>query len=130
MESIDEILKNKQSKSNFTGLIKKVQQLQCINRIFGNLLDQEMATHCFVAKIENNELRVVVENASWATRLRYAIPDILKKMSYQPELQQIEKIHYSISPKEQNFVLEQKQKIVLSAENEKIWRETLEFLRK
>ncbi len=40
---------------------------------------------------------VIVDNASWATNLRYAIPDIIKTLRTQPEFKGLQSIHYHIS---------------------------------
>jgi hypothetical protein len=128
MESINEILRSN-PRSNFTGLITKAQQLQSLNHIFCNLLDSVLATHCFVAKLIGDELTVCVESSSWATRLKYAIPDIIKKLQYQPELKNVTKIIYRISPKVEIFKQEKAVKSTISAENDKLWRETLEYLK-
>jgi hypothetical protein len=129
MESINEIMRDNSSKSHFTGLIAKAKYLEKLNNFFSKILDSTLATHCFIAKFENDELTLVVDSPTWATKLRYAIPDLLKNLKCQSEFKSVAKINYCISPKNENVYILKKKKNLMTEENEKYWNETLKSLK-
>jgi hypothetical protein len=79
--------------------------------------------------LEGSTLAVVVTNASWATKLRYAIPDIIKNLRTQPEFKTITVIRYYIN--QQTQPLKSRKKLTkLSPDNEILWKGTLARLNK
>ena len=51
-----------------------------------------------LAAIKKGTLFLMVDNASWATNLRFAAPEIKKTLSSEPEFKNIKKIKYFINP--------------------------------
>ncbi|KPJ67557.1 MAG: hypothetical protein AMJ43_04735 [Coxiella sp. DG_40] len=82
---------------NITRLIKKSSSLQNLNRLFQEMLNDDLSKHCQIAQKTKDSLVIVVDNASWATNLRYAIPDIIKMLRTQPEFKNIRTIRYYIN---------------------------------
>jgi hypothetical protein len=77
-------------------LAKKIASLQHLNHIFQNALNNDLANHCSIAKQTKNSLVLIVDNSSWATNLRYALPDIIKTLQIYPEFKNLQKIQYKI----------------------------------
>jgi hypothetical protein len=63
-------------------LITRVRQLDRYSRRLRQLLPSPLCEHCRVADIRENKLIVGVDNAVWATKLRFYVPSLL------PQLQQ------------------------------------------
>lgn len=110
-------------------LITKTKQLEQLNRIFQNLIDSSLAKHCQVAKFSKKQLVLIVDNAAFATRLRFAIPDILKNLRIQPEFHELKKINYSIAVVSETPAKKRPKKL-LSNENQKLLQEMRNSLRK
>lgn len=94
MKTIGDILTAKTSK--LAHLLLHNQQAQFLNTIFHGIIDQSMTKHCNIVKIEGHQLLVSVSNAAWATKFRYAIPELLKNLRTQPEFNNITAIRYII----------------------------------
>lgn len=82
---------------NITKLIKKSSSLQNLNRLFQEILNNDLSKHCQIAEKTKDSLVIVVDNASWATNLRYTIPDIIKTLRTQPEFKGLQNIRYHIN---------------------------------
>ena len=67
-------------------LISKANRLKHFNSLLAMHLEMEIAKHCQVAKFEDNCLFVLTDNGSWATQLRFHIPDLMVKLRKHPEL--------------------------------------------
>lgn len=93
MQTISQII-NRNSK--LEELIAKAKELQQLNQIFCSALETSLSKHCHLSKIKGSELVVTVDSSAWATRLRYAIPEIIKNIRTQPEFKDIEKIKYTV----------------------------------
>jgi len=52
---------------------------------------------CKLAKIENGRALVIIDSSAWASKFRYAIPDLLKNLRVQPEFQNLKEIRYQIT---------------------------------
>lgn len=75
---------------------KKIASLQQLNHIFKNAINNDLTSHCTIAKQTKDSLIIIADNASWATNLRYAIPDIIKTLQIYPEFRNLQKIRYKI----------------------------------
>jgi hypothetical protein len=127
MKTVDSMFRHIDSLQELAG---KAKEIQYLNQIFSCILPSDLAKHCRLAKVdvEENILLVVVDSSVWATRIRYAAPDILKNLKTQPEFKSIKYIECLVVPNEEATVrLISKEK--LSPSSEKIWRETLSSLR-
>ncbi|MBA2653955.1 MAG: DUF721 domain-containing protein [Gammaproteobacteria bacterium] len=81
----------------FKPLMDKTANLQRLNAVW-SIIMQEWAEHCVVADFEKGELLLQVRNAAWATRVRYAVPEIIKKLGGHAEFKLLNKIKCKISP--------------------------------
>lgn len=113
--------------TQLTKLISQTAQHKNYAHILNSLLDPNLAQHCNFAKLHKDTLVLVVDSAAWATRLRYAIPDILKILVTQPLFQEVKKIRYLVAPQLEDTTTK-KPKTPLSPQNEKLWRELLQEL--
>lgn len=128
MKTITEIFKK--SNSPLAKLIGKTRSSQDLEVVFHTVIDENLAKHCKLANYEDSKLTVTVTNTSWATRLRYAIPDIIKNLQVQPEFKAITSLRYTInSPQAQAPKLKSKN-LRLSHENELLWKKTIADLKK
>jgi len=127
MKTITEILKK--IDSPLTKLINKSKTAKDLGLIFCTSLDADLAKHCHFANYKNSVVTVTVSNTSWATRLRYIIPDIIKNLRVQPEFKTITTIRYIINPQKQAPKTKNKQ-IKLSSDNKTLWQSTLDDLKK
>lgn len=79
----------------FQPLIQKTQQLTQLNQCL-HTIAVDLAAHCRVADIQGNCLILHVDNAAWATRLRYETPQLLKLLNPHPDFSNIEAIRWQI----------------------------------
>ena len=127
MKTIGEILEK--NDSLLVKLIKKTQNTKKLAFIFQNVLDPSIAKNCEFANLVKTVITVTVKNASWATRLRYAIPDMIKNLRTQPEFKNAKTIRYLITPPVEATKIK-KPPIKLSHSNEILLRKTLNKLQK
>lgn len=129
MKTIAQILDNQTS--GLAKLLAKAEITRRMDLMWKKNLDPDLARHCNFAKITKETLVATVDNAAWATRLRYAIQDILKNIQTQTEFQMVKKIRYVIRPEiatGEEPEKSQLKKPKISPESEKLWRETLRGL--
>jgi hypothetical protein len=127
MKTIGEILKN--NNTTLAKLIKKTQNTKSLDAVFQSMLDADFAKNCHFASLEGPTLTIVVTNASWATKLRYAIPDMIKNLHTQQEFKAITTIRYRIN-QPTPYSKSQKKPTKLSHSNEILWKEALARLKK
>jgi len=83
--------------SKLSNVFDSLERLEKQNFVFKNILGPELATRCKLAKIENGRALVIVDSSAWASKFRYAIPDLLKNLRIQPEFQNLKDIRYQIT---------------------------------
>ena len=88
---IKNILTNKNSK--LSQILKKASDLKKLNEIFQATINSELAKHCYLVEITKESITLVVDNASWATTLRYTTPDIIKILQAKTEFNALKKIY-------------------------------------
>lgn len=71
-----------------------------IKIILNQSLDHELAKHIQVSRLENNQLRLIVDSPAWATRLRYKQEEIINRFQNYAITKIINSIHIKISPAE------------------------------
>jgi len=129
MKTIGEILEK--NNSIFTKLIKKTKDTKDLAAVFQSVLDANLTKNCQFAKLEDSVITIAVKNAAWATRIRYAIPDMLKNLRTQPEFKKITSIRYFVVVHPTTHATALKKKTTkLSSTNEVLWQETLAKLQK
>jgi|WetSurMetagenome_2_1015567.scaffolds.fasta_scaffold33069_4 hypothetical protein len=94
MKLVSHFLQDK--KSPLAKIIAKAQELQYLNKIFAATLEGDLAKHCFITNLIDTQIHITADSSAWATKLRYATPEILKSINTQPEFKNIKKIKYSI----------------------------------
>lgn len=67
-------------------VLAKVEQLRTLNQQIQTLLRPELAQHCQVANLRDGCLILQVDNAAWATQLRFEQTELLSKLRKQPAL--------------------------------------------
>ena len=128
MKTITDILHKRDS--FLTKLINKTKNSKNLEVIFRTAVEQNLAKHCHFANYKTSELSVTVTNTAWATRLRYAIPDIIKQLRIQPEFKEITKIRYIVASTLTSPTKPKKEKNKLSRDNEELLRKTMLDLKK
>ena len=105
--------------NQLTKLMAKVNKLNELNQYLSDILPLKLAKHCKIANFTGDELVLVVDNSTWATRIRYMSPDLVEKFREIPELQQINSIKTIIRAdiKKDNKQQEEATKPQLSKEN-------------
>lgn len=102
MKTLADLLTSQSLKPYFD----KAQYLTQLNKIF-SIEMQEWAEHCQIANFEAGRLNLQVGNAAWATRIRYAIPEIIKTLSSYTEFASLKIIKISLDmtkhPKTQGY---------------------------
>jgi len=127
MKTIADILKK--NNSPLAKLINKLKSSQDLEIIFHTALDASLAKHCHFANYKNSELTVTVSNTSWATRLRFAIPDIIKQLQIQPEFKTLTSIRYTVISPQMLTIKSKSPGTKLSSNNEILWQRTLADLK-
>ena len=127
MKTIGEILGK--NNSPLTKLIKKNQDVRNLASVFQSMFDANLVKNCQFASLEGSVVNVMVKNVAWATRIRYAIPDMLKNLRTQPEFRMITSIHYFID-RPTCAANPKKKKEKLSGDNEVLWQKTVARLKK
>ncbi|MDH5256596.1 MAG: DUF721 domain-containing protein [Gammaproteobacteria bacterium] len=83
---------------NIAPLIAEAKRLTQIKIILNQSLDHELTKHLQVSRLENNQLRLIVDSPAWATRLRYKQSEIINRFQNYAITKVIKSIHIKISP--------------------------------
>ena len=113
----------------FTSMIKKNKNMQNLASVFQSMLDENFAKNCQFASLEGSVVNIMIKNPAWATRVRYAIPDMLKNLRTQPEFKAVTSICYFIDRKTSAAKPKKKEIAKLSGDNEVLWQKTLAKLK-
>lgn len=80
-------------------LLIKLNQLNQWNQwLKESLIDTTLTKHCYIVNLDKTVLIVIADSAHWSTRLKFHIPDLLKKLKYYPGLENIRGICCKIQP--------------------------------
>jgi hypothetical protein len=77
---------------------KKVLELNKLNQIWKTENSSDLAQHSRIANFRDNCLVIEVDNAAWATRLRFLLPELTKKLASYPILSGLKHIEWYIQP--------------------------------
>ncbi len=66
-------------------LISHAAAIDDLNHTFTTVLDNELIPHCRVGYYDLGVLTLFTDSATWATRLRYAVPDLTSKLRAIPQ---------------------------------------------
>lgn len=81
-------------------LLDKVEEIRCLNELLQQFLDPFLAPHCQVANYRSGCLVIMADSAAWATRLRYAFPDLLGQLRYAGRLTGLLSLHCIVQKKQ------------------------------
>ena len=101
-------------------LIAKAEALIEIEQELKNHLDPGLTQHCHVANLRHDCLIIAVDNAMWATRLRFIIPTLLQQLKKQSPLKKLNAIDYFILPNDEIRMEPTKHVTSLSKESAKL----------
>lgn len=79
-------------------LYNKVRILKGFQQIIENCLPSAMVSHIKISSYRNNSLHLIIDNAHWATRLRYIEQDMIKKLKSVDEFRHLNRVRYSVRP--------------------------------
>lgn len=82
----------------FETTIQRSKQLSQLWQQLKILLDAELATHCQLLNVRDNQLVLACDSTVWATRLRYQIPTLLNVLREIPALEFLKDIQIKIQP--------------------------------
>jgi len=82
--SIGDILSGSSTKMHY--VLNKSKQIAELNAQVIPKLDEDMQAHCRVANFNQGVLVIEVDSGAWAMRLRYAIPDLLRRLRSEDKL--------------------------------------------
>ncbi len=81
-------------------LTQRVRKLVLFERQVLACLPQELAVHCQVAGVRDGSLRLVTDSPSWAARLRFQEPLLIKALAGLGQ-RETRRIQVKVAPKEQ-----------------------------
>lgn len=73
------------SESPLGKLIAHAQAIDELNNTFISVLDKELIPYCRVGYYDLGVLTLFANSSAWATRLRYAVPNLLSKLRSIPQ---------------------------------------------
>ena len=129
-KSIANLLQKPSDQSVLAFIQKKIQELKQLNRLWQKEATDGLATHSCVANFRNNILVIEVNSASWATRLRFSLPELLARLSKHTYLQSLKTIEWYIEPEQRSAPVKliKKPLLTLSQENKLLIQSTAESL--
>lgn len=85
-------------KSTLAGLVKKAKQLHLVDQYLGEILPPILAKACRTMNLQDSRLVLEVQNASYATQLRFEHQLILNALANVPGLPMINKVECRVRP--------------------------------
>jgi hypothetical protein len=94
------ILHNVLTRSNaeLGGILTEAHRLQELESIFYSILEDRFHSHCRIAQFHSTQLTLLIDNANWATPIRYLAPDLITQLKNHREFEQLETIECHIAP--------------------------------
>ena len=110
-------------------LISEAKRLAKIDIILNQSLDYELAKHIQVSRLENNQLRLIVDSPAWATRLRYKQEEIINRFQNYAITKIINSIYIKIAPAVTHKEIKRvKNTIALSNESAKLMLDEIDTI--
>lgn len=122
MKTVGEILKGNQLL--LERILGQYQTLASMTNLFARILEPyAFGENCRFVNYQEGSLFLVVTSPTWATKLHYFIPNLLKELRIHPEFKEISRISYTVDRSNftKNYSLPKPLK--LSAANEILWQE-------
>jgi hypothetical protein len=79
-------------------ILAKAYFLQRVERLFKTLLQGELALHCRIANVKDQQLIIEVDSSAWATRLRYLCPSLVAPLRVLPGLEDLQEVRCYVKP--------------------------------
>jgi len=83
---------------NLSALYKQTLAILSIQNILRSSLGSDLAQHVHVANITPDSIVIFTENQSWATKLRFRIPEIIKITRTHTGFKDLESVRIKVSP--------------------------------
>lgn len=96
-KSAANVLQNAHSALGY--LISHAKQLQKWNDILYRYLPTNEHKHCQIGGFEQRILTLIVDSATWATKLRYQTPELIENLQRTHEFQSLKEIKCLVQPK-------------------------------
>lgn len=93
-QRITEFMQNEQGA--LTTILRHVTKLRHLNQQVAQHLRPMLAPHCRIASLQEGRLCIAVDNAAFATQLRYDIPSLLEQFRIDENLPDIKRIDFYI----------------------------------
>lgn len=100
--------------SQFKKLLEHADALNALQATVSKNLLPEIRNHCQVSNLQNATLTLSTAQSNWATKIRYAIPDILRSLHANPETSGIKTIRVIIVPGSVKEDIPRKDKLTLN----------------
>lgn len=100
--------------TTFSDIYKQVSQLETINQAVKNFLPSTLHAHCKVAGFYQGTLLLGVDDASWATPLRYSAPELRNYLRQKAGLYQLSSIKIVVCLEQQTRPINKKPSPTLS----------------
>lgn len=88
----------KHRSGHLDGLLSRVERLRQLTAALHTGLPKPLASHCRAANLDGETLVVGCDTAAWATKLRYALPQLLQYIQGQAGLPPISRIQVRVQP--------------------------------
>jgi len=98
---ITQLFEKQDLKSGLQLILNKANHLKKIESLLYQVLTDELVAHCHVMNLKSHTLVLAIDNAAFATQLRYQQMTLLNQLKQFSELQDINKIEYKVRPKYQ-----------------------------
>ncbi len=85
-------------------LVAHTRDLQAIGRLMQPCLPADLSPHIRLADWSNGRLVLQLDSSSWATRLRYTVPQLIQSLRKMPELADLRQIDLYVAPQSKSAV--------------------------
>ena len=93
-------LVQQQTTTLLPNMAQKLTHLQRLNELWQKYIDMQLTKHTRVANWRDGRLIIEIDSASWATDIRYSLPELLRKLKTEKELADLKFIEWYIQPQE------------------------------
>ena len=120
-KSAANVLQNAHSALGY--LMSHAKQLQDWNKVLYRYLPTNEHKHCQIGGFEQRILTLVVDSATWATKLRYQTPELIEGLQQTQEFQSLKEIKCLVQPKNDE-PKKMTSKLILSKKTRQLLQET------
>lgn len=91
-KKLDDVFKS----ASLAAILAKAKTLEAFNMALTRYLPTKLLTHCHIMNYENSIIIMGIDNAAWATQLRYSEQELIQYFQSQPDLANVLGIKYKI----------------------------------